>query len=228
MWFLDQLEPGSALYNFPGAVRLNDELDVTALRRALDEVIRRHDVLRTSFPEKDGLPEQLIAPSLDVALPIIDLGSLPESERDSLVQKLMLEEAKRPFNLSQGPLIRFTLLRLDRDQHVFLVTFHHIICDGWSIGIFLRELAELYRAFSEGVLAPLSDLSIQYADYAVWQGELLQGEFLQRQLSYWKERLEVRPSWKCRRTACARQSKAMREHAIASRFPWKSRPRCSN
>ncbi len=189
LWFLDQFEPGSPFYNVPTAVRLSGRLDVVALERTLNEIVRRHESLRTTFTALDGEPMQVISPSLTLPLPIVDLRHLPEAEREAEAMRLAQEEAKRPFDLSRGPLLRTTLLWLDEEEYLFLLTMHHIICDGWSIGVFIGELTALYTAFSAGKPSPLPELPIQYADFAVWQREWLQGEVLEEQLAYWKQQL---------------------------------------
>jgi len=192
LWFLDQLEGGSATYNVPAAMRLSGSLQVVALEQAIGEIVQRHEVLRTSFPMVNQSPVQAIAPCLSVTLPIVDL-QLPELEQSALVQRLAHEEATRPFDLSHGPLLRVTLLRLEEKTHVLLVTMHHIVSDGWSIGIFIRELSALYQAFSTIAPSPLPELPIQYADFAHWQRQWLSGEVLETQLNYWKQQLAGAP-----------------------------------
>jgi amino acid adenylation domain-containing protein len=193
LWFLDQLEPGSAAYNISGAIRLAGRLDTDALAQSLSEIIRRHEALRTTFDLRHGQPAQIINEAQPVSLPYVDLGQLPESEREARVRELAIEDATRPVDLKRGPLARFSLLRLSDESHVLLVTMHHIISDGWSIGVFVRELASLYAAFSESEASPLEELQLQYADYAVWQKEWLRGEMLERQLAYWSQQLEGAP-----------------------------------
>ena len=189
LWFLDQLELGSTAYNIPVAYSLKGPLDVDALKWSLDEIVRRHEVLRTTFEVVDGRPVQVIAMNLRLALPVADLRELPEAERETEVRRLHTEEAQQPFDLAQGPLLRVTLLRLGEEEHVLLLTMHHIVSDGWSMGIINRELSVLYEAFSAGKSSPFSDPPIQYADFAVWQRRWLQGEVLEEQLSYWKRQL---------------------------------------
>jgi len=188
LWFLDQLMPGSA-YNSPGAFRIESSIDVALAERIVNEIVRRHEVLRTTFLSIEGQPVQVIAPVLTLPVAVVDLGNLPEPKREAEVRRLATEEAQRPFDLAQGPLLRVTLLRLGDQEHVFLVTMHHIISDGWSIGVFIREAVVLYGAFSNGAASPLPELPIQYADYAVWQREWLQGEVLEEQLGYWRRQL---------------------------------------
>ncbi|RMF30995.1 MAG: non-ribosomal peptide synthetase, partial [Chloroflexi bacterium] len=193
LWFLDQLEPGNLLYNLPLAVRLSGRLDVEALERSLSEIVRRHEVLRTTFASVGGKPRQVIAPPKPLPLPLVDLTGLPEARREAEVQRLAQEEARRPFDLAHGPLLRVQLLKLDDEEHVVLVTMHHIVSDGWSMGVFVREIAALYAAFAAGEPSPLPELPIQYADFAAWQRKWLQGETLEKQLAYWKEQLSGSP-----------------------------------
>ena len=192
LWFIDQLEPGS-VYNFPAAVRLKGQLNVAALKLSLNEIVKRHESLRTTFTTVDGRPVQVIAPLLTVALPILDLRELPETEREAEVQRLATNEAQRPFDLAQGPLVRATVLRLGENDHVGLLTMHHIVTDGWSAGILIREMAMLYDAFCSERPASLPEMPVQYADFAHWQRNWLAGEVLETQLSYWKEQLRGAP-----------------------------------
>lgn len=187
LWFLDQLETGSFLYNVPRAFRISGDLNVEALRRTFDVIVARHEVLRTTFATVDGNPVQVIAESLRVPLPTVDLSQIVEREAEA--RRRVLEEAQRPFDLQSGPLLRTSLLRLSEEEHVLLLTMHHIVSDGWSAGILFRELRALYEGFSTDQPAQLPDLPIQYADYAVWQRKWLQGEVLERQLSYWQKQL---------------------------------------
>ncbi|BCL80822.1 non-ribosomal peptide synthetase [Ktedonobacteria bacterium brp13] len=189
LWLLDQLQPGSPLYLVPSARRLYGSMNVRALETALEELIHRHEILRTTFREMDGQAVQVIAPASRFLLPIVDLGALTEDERESEVQKLALQEAQQPCDLSRGPLLRVFLLDLDTERRVFLLTMHHIITDAWSEEIFYRELIALYHAALVGQPAPLPPLPVQYADFAVWQRQWLQGETLEKQLAYWKRQL---------------------------------------
>ena len=186
LWFLDQLEGQSASYNMPGALCLTGSLNVKALEMSLKEIIKRHEILRTNFPMVNKSAVQNIAPTQTAILPVVDWKALTEAEQEIEVQRLAIEEAQRPFDLANDLLVRVTLLRLNQQSHVLLVTMHHIISDGWSIGIFIRELSLLYEAFLSGQPSPLPELSIQYADFAHWQREWLQGEVLDTQLNYWK------------------------------------------
>ncbi|HZB43698.1 MAG TPA: condensation domain-containing protein, partial [Pyrinomonadaceae bacterium] len=189
LWFLDQLVPGNPFYNVPVAVRLVGRLDVSALERSLDEILARHEVLRTTFPDAAGRAVQRIAPAQTIALDVLDLRHLagPEREREAL--RLAGEEARRPFDLVAGPLMRATLLALDEAEHVLLLTMHHIASDGWSLGVLVGEVAALYASFRAGLPPSLPPLPIQYADFAYWQREWFRGEVLEAQLSYWKRQL---------------------------------------
>ncbi|HEU4884131.1 MAG TPA: amino acid adenylation domain-containing protein, partial [Longimicrobium sp.] len=190
LWFLDRLQPESAFYNVPMALWLDGALDVRALEHALGEIVRRHEVLRTTFRERDGAPSLSIAPFEGWTLPVDDLYGAGEAE----AERRAAEEAARPFDLGAGPLFRARLLRLDPDAHVLLMTLHHTVSDEWSFGVLFRELSALYAAALEGAESPLADLPVQYADYAVWQREQLAGEMLDRQLAYWKKRLTGAPA----------------------------------
>src|SRR5215471_7515415 len=194
LWFIDQLEPQSAVYNVPGALRIRGRLDVAVLELSLNEIVRRHQALRTTFSIVEGQPVQVVSPSLRISLPVVDLTDRPEAEREEEARRLAREEAQRPFDLARGPLLRVTLLRLGEQDHVLLLTMHHIVCDGWSMGVLYRELSLLYEAFSKGLPSPLSGLPIQYAYFAVWQQKWLQGEVLETQLSYWKKQFEGVPA----------------------------------
>ena len=189
LWFLDQLNPESALYNVPLAVRLSGPLDPKAIEQSVNEIVRRHESLRTTFPNVEGQPVPVIAPHLEVKLQVHDLASLPETEREARAQSLLYEEGGMPFDLAHGPLIRTTLVKLSDEQHVFLVVMHHITSDGWSLVLFFKELTAIYEAIARGEQSPLPDLEVQYADYAAWQREWLQGDVLERQLSYWTRQL---------------------------------------
>src|SRR5882672_5931778 len=189
LWFLNQLEPGNPAYNISLALRLRGRLEVSALEQSLSEMVRRHEVLRTTLENVDGQTVQVIAPARPMQLALIDLSALPASEREREARLRATAEAQGPFDLSRGPLIRATLLRLSELEHVLLFTMHHIVSDGWSLGILRREVAALYEAYAQGRPAALPELSIQYADFAVWQREWLQGAVLEEQLSYWRGQL---------------------------------------
>ena len=194
LWFLDQLEPGNPAYNIPAVLRLSGVLDPAALGQSLREIVRRHETLRTTFSTADGRPFQTVAPAPALSLPVIDLQELPADRRDAEAQKIIAEETRQSFDLAQGLLTRARLLRLGREEHILLLTMHHIASDGWSRGILLRELAALYRAFTTGNPSPLPELPVQYTDFAVWQRQWLQGETLEEQLAYWKKQLAALPA----------------------------------
>ena len=194
LWFLDQLVKNNSFYNIPLAARLEGALDLGALERAVNELVRRHEALRTRFVEVDGEPEQEILPELKLKLQVEDLSRQREGEdREAEVRRFINEEAVGVFNLAQGPLLRLKVLRLGERKHVLLVTMHHIVSDGWSMEVLMRELTAIYKAFSEGQESPLADLSIQYGDFAVWQRNWLRGEVLEEQLGYWRGRLQDAP-----------------------------------
>jgi amino acid adenylation domain-containing protein len=190
LWFMNQLIPGTPVHNIPVAIQLDSRLNVTALEQSINQIISRHEALRTTVRTENGQPVQVIAENLRLNLEVLDLTNLPEPARESEALRIKTEEAHAPFDLVNGPLIRTKLVRLHEHQHLLLLTMHHIISDGWSVGIVLRELGLLYQSFAAGESTSLPELPIQYADYAVWQRERLQGEFLQRQLSYWKQQLD--------------------------------------
>jgi amino acid adenylation domain-containing protein len=193
LWVIDQLAPGSAAYNIPTALRLTGKINLTALEQSVNEIVRRHEVLRTTYRMVDAGPVQAVSPATAASIPVVDLTLLPASEREIETHRLVEEEAQRPFNLLTGPMFRVTLLRLEAREHVLLFTMHHIVSDLWSTGVLIREVAMLYEAFSEGQPSPLEELPIQYADFAVWQRKWLQGEELEKQLGYWKKQLEGAP-----------------------------------
>jgi amino acid adenylation domain-containing protein len=194
LWFLDQLEPGNPLYNVPCAIHLSGDLNQEALERSLNEIVRRHEILRTRFTTSNGQPVQVIAPTLSIPLPVTELGRLPEPERSAKAERLAAEEAKRSFNLGAGPLLRANLLRLAANEHVLLLNIHHIASDETSREIIVRELVALYDAFSQGKPSPLQELKTQYADYAVWQRGWLKNGTLEKETAYWRERLQGAPA----------------------------------
>jgi hypothetical protein len=193
IWFLNQLEPASPAYNLRTAVRLVGRLDVALLERSLNAIVQRHEALRTTFLSVNGQPQQVIAPTLSISLPVVTLDHLPLAERDAQLLERQLQDTEQPFDLEHGPLLRTSLLRLGAEEHVLLLTMHHIISDGWSQGVQLHELAALYAAFAHGKPSPLPELPIQYADYVLWQRDWLQGSILDEQLVYWKTQLEPLP-----------------------------------
>ncbi|HEY2737839.1 MAG TPA: condensation domain-containing protein, partial [Thermoanaerobaculia bacterium] len=193
LWFLDQWEPGNPAYNIPAAVRLSGPLDAAAFAATLREIVRRHEALRTAFPEMDGRPAQRIALAVDLVVPLIDLAALPAARRETETVRLARADAARSFDLARGPLLRTALLRLAAGEHVALVAMHHIVSDGWSIGVLIAEVAAIYGAFRAGRPHGLPELPIQYADFAVWQRGWLQGDELEKQLGSWRERLAGMP-----------------------------------
>ncbi len=193
LWFLDQLEGTSTEYNMPQALRLKGELDRGALEKTINAIVERHESLRTHFAMVEGEPVQVIERELRIAVPLEDLSGKGEEEREERVKAAMREEASKPFDLSRGPVVRMSLLKLGEQEHVLLRTMHHIVSDGWSQGVFNREFMVLYEAFREGRESPLKELGVQYADFAMWQREWLEGGALDEGLKYWKEKLEGIP-----------------------------------
>src|SRR5690242_7089116 len=189
LWFLQQLDPQSAAYNVPRAVRLAGPLNISALRRSLSEVVRRHEVLRTTFTTINEQPVQIVHEAQPLSLPVIDLSDLPEAEREASIRALFTAETSRPFNLENDSLLRASLVRAGDEDHVFFFTLHHIVSDGWSSGVLISELVALYDAYSHDRPSPLLELPVQYADYAVWQRQQLQGETLEEHLAYWEQKL---------------------------------------
>ncbi|RKG90846.1 non-ribosomal peptide synthetase, partial [Corallococcus sp. CA053C] len=194
LWLLDQLQPGSASYNIPTALRLTGRVDVESLRRAFEALVARHETLRTTLVQYQGQPAQRIHAPMAWALPLIDVSSLPEARREAEARSLANQEAQRPFDLEAGPLLRTALVRLSGEEHLLLVTMHHIVSDGWSMGVLVRELTALYAAFHAGQEPALAPLPVQYADFTIWQRNWLQGETLDAQLGYWKEKLAGAPA----------------------------------
>ncbi|HSF40688.1 MAG TPA: amino acid adenylation domain-containing protein [Thermoanaerobaculia bacterium] len=189
LWFLDQLQPGQPTYNIPSALRMSGPLSPAALAGAFAEVVRRHEALRTTFPAVAGRPVQRIAPPAPFPLPVVDLGALPAGEGEREATRLTALEAAHPFDLAAGPLLRAGLLRLGEGEHLLLATLHHIVSDGWSMGILIRELGAAYQALAAGTSPVLPELPVQYADWAVWQRQWLQGDVLEAQLAYWRRQL---------------------------------------
>nr|WP_205522819.1 non-ribosomal peptide synthetase [Myxococcus eversor] len=193
LWFLHQLEPGSPFYNMPMPVRVRGQLNVSALRSCFTELVHRHEALRTTFHNVDGQPVQRILPHVDFPLAQVDLRAIPEPQRTEEVRRLTAEDARRPFSLAHGPLLRALLLRLGEQEQVLLLNMHHIVSDGWSMGVLIREVGALYETFSTGQPSSLPELPVQYADYSVWQRSWLQGEALESQLSWWRRQLAGAP-----------------------------------
>jgi acyl carrier protein len=193
LWFLDQLAPGSPAYNLPAALRLRGPLDLAALAQSLTALVQRHAALRTTFAPRNGQPLQRIASRLTLALPLLDLQALPTTTRDLVVKQLATAEAWRSFDLARGPLLRVTIMRSQPHEHVLLLTLHHIVADGWSITLLIREVTTRYAAAQHGQLAALPALPIQYVDYAVWQRQWLAGPAHEAQLAYWRQLLADLP-----------------------------------
>jgi amino acid adenylation domain-containing protein len=193
MWFLHHLSGDRPVYNVQRAERLSGPLDVAALEKSLNEVVRRHEALRTTFPAVDGHPVPVVAPARPLHLSIVDLRSAPEGQQRAEVQRLAIDEARRLFDIGKGPLVRVKLLRLAPQSHVLLVTMPHILIDGWSMGVLFREQALLYGAYCAGEPSPLPDLSLQYSDFARWQEEHLEGEAQDHLLAYWRQQLAGAP-----------------------------------
>ncbi|MGZ7104598.1 MAG: amino acid adenylation domain-containing protein, partial [Candidatus Angelobacter sp.] len=193
LWFIDQLEPGSSAYNMPFGLKLTGRVDRVALQASVREIVMRHEVLRTSFPADQGIAVQRIASDPEFGWEYLDLKEVREKDRVIEIQNLVRNEADAPFDLAHGPLLRVKLLQLTEQEHVLLVTMHHIVSDGWSMNVMAKELAKVYESLRAGVPPSLPELEIQYADYAVWQREWLQGEMLELQLEYWKKQLADAP-----------------------------------
>ncbi len=193
LWFLDRLEPGSPLYNIPSVLRIHGNLNIAALEKSFNEVIKRHEVLRTTFSEEKGEPHQIIQEQLHVPLERIDLRQLPAQDREKEFLRLAVEESLKPFNLTTGPLLRVTLIEMaDKDYGLF-VTMHHIVSDNWSTGLFVHEIMEFYKAIVQNRPPRLQPLTVQYADFAAWQRKWLSGKTLENQLQYWREQLQGIP-----------------------------------
>jgi acyl carrier protein len=195
LWFLDQLEPLNPLYNISYVTRMSGQLHIDALEESLRAVVRRHESLRTTFQVMDDEPVQVIAPDLPVKITLLDVSHLPTlEEREAEARRLANEEIRTPFNLEVGPLMRPLLIKIGEDDHAMILNMHHIISDRWSFGVLSQELATLYEARVAGKQSPLPELEIQYVDYAVWQREFLSGDVLDRQLGYWRQKLEGAPA----------------------------------
>ncbi|MBC8646893.1 MAG: amino acid adenylation domain-containing protein, partial [Thermoanaerobaculia bacterium] len=217
LWFLHELDPGSSAYNLPVLLRVAGPLDTGALERAVNEVVARHETLRTSFAVTEGEPVQVIAPELRVPLVVREVGGTLAANLEEEALRLATAETRRPFDLRTGPLFRANLWRLQRDDHVLLLNMHHAVADGWSFAVLLAELAELYEATSQGAPSPLPALPLQYADFAVWQRSLLTGRTLERRIAHWKTRLEGAPERLALPSDRPRGRVAGSEGAVASR-----------
>ena len=194
LWFLDQLEPGTAAYNLVRAFRVTGPLNVDALASAFQAVVQRHESLRTVFENVDGSAKQIVLSGVKIEMPVVNLTDLPEGERKTEALRVASEQGKRPFDLTAGPLLRTMLLKLDRNQHLLVLAMHHIVTDGWSISILFRELTQCYEAFIENRQPELKELPVQYAEFAQWQRKFLAGEILQKQVAYWKQKLANAPT----------------------------------
>lgn len=190
LWFVQQIDPETTAYNIPGALQLSGPLDVAALEQSVREVVRRHEILRTSFRLANSAVVQVIDSEWSFSLETIDLSA--DADRDARVMTLVREKARQPFKLDEGPAWRASLLRLGPEEHVLLFTMHHIICDGWSSDVLVCEVTMLYETYTHGQKSPLPELPIQYADYVVWQRELLSGAVVDAQVDYWKKQLQGR------------------------------------
>ncbi|HTR98323.1 MAG TPA: amino acid adenylation domain-containing protein [Bacteroidota bacterium] len=189
LWFIDRMSPGAATYNVPYAYRLQGGVETAHIERALSDVVRRHEILRTTFSEEGGTPRQTVHEPADVRVAVVDLAGVHPAEKEMQAGRILRDESHRGFDLRQGPLMRATLVRLGPEDQILVIVFHHIVFDGWSEGLFFRELSAFYDAASRGVPAELSPMTLQYGDYVLWQRERLQGEMLEHQLAYWREKL---------------------------------------
>lgn len=189
LWFLYQLDPESYAFNITNAVRLTGKLNVSSLEKALNEIVRRHEALRTTFANIDDEPVQVIAPELRIPLPVINLRDWPKHERETEAARLITASAREPFDITRGSLLRTLLVQLEDDQHIALLVMHHIVSDGWSMGVLVRELCSLYSAYAGNHPAKLPGLPVQYADFTTWQRERLSGDRLNELLAYWKKQL---------------------------------------
>ena len=194
LWFLDQLLAGNPVYNMPTAFRLSGFLDIGCLEQSLNAVIERHEVLRTTIESVEGKPVQIVRRKHRSSFGSHDLSIGPEEEREAEASKILAQEARRPFNLAQDLMLRATLIKRSEQEHILLLVMHHIASDGWSMGILMRELSHFYEAEITGRPSSLPELPIQYADYAEWQLEWLQGKVLDEQLDYWKQQLAGAPT----------------------------------
>ena len=193
LWFLDQLEPGTTAYNICVPFRITGRLSVTALSQSVNEMLRRQEALRTTFPAVDGKPVQLLSPWSNQDLPLVDLQPVPAPARDAVVHQLIVEAGGQPFDLANGPLLRTNLIRLANEDHLLLMTLHHISLDEWSMRILLHDTAQIYKAFARGESSPLDELPIQYRDFAHWQRQWLQNDVLKAEIDFWRKQLDGSP-----------------------------------
>jgi NRPS condensation-like uncharacterized protein len=190
LWFLDQLEPGTAAYNLPRVFRITGAVNVEALSKAVQAIVARQESLRTVFTVAEGEPKQVVLPTLEIDLSVDNLPGMPESEREQEALRRAAEEARKPFNLEAGPLVRILLFRLRPDKHTLVLIMHHIITDGWSMNVMFRELTELYDSFAAGRKPQLPPLPVQYSDFSEWQRKNVTSEFLANQSEYWRRKLQ--------------------------------------
>ncbi|HEY9811289.1 MAG TPA: amino acid adenylation domain-containing protein [Halomicronema sp.] len=193
LWFFDQLTPRNSFYNVSTILRLTGPLNLTVLEQTFNEIISRHEALRTTFAAVEGEPMQIISPRLNIPLKILNLQELPKIEREKQAKKLAELESEEPFNLATGPLIRISVIQLEETENILLLTMHHIVSDDWSVGVLIRELGTIYKAFAENKPSPLPELPLQYADFSEWHCECLQGEKLETLLAYWRQQLQGIP-----------------------------------
>lgn len=218
LWFLEQLQPGSSLYNVPTPFRIRGRLDRALLERSFREVIARHEILRTTFRAIDGEPMQIVSATADFHIPALDLTAHPAAERETVMRRLVREESERPFDLAAGPLLRAVLLDLGPAEQVLTITAHHLITDSWSQDVLMRELTAVYTALANGVTPALEELPIQYADFAAWQRDAMRGEVLEKELRFWRGRLRGWSRWTCRTPGASRKGECRR--AKTSPFSW--------
>ena len=193
LWFIDQVEPGNTLYNLPAAFRVHGQLKAALLEQSFAALIARHEILRTTFGSVDGEPIQIVAPAGQFHLPVVDLHALAGATQEAEVGRIIREESERPFDLANGPLFRAALLELAPSEQVLIVSVHHIITDAWSQEVLMREVTAVYSALAKGGSPDLPELPIQYADFAAWQREAMQGEVLAKELAFWRKRLAGLP-----------------------------------
>ena len=182
LWFLDQFEIERSLYNIPLAMKLIGNLDLVVLKSCIEEIIRRHESLRTTFKLVGDQPYQVISSDTEFNLQVVELNDTSEDDLEEAIAGYLIAEARKPFDLEHGPLFRVVLMKLSVDHHIVLFNMHHIISDGWSMGVLIREFVQLYEAFQGNSSSPLAELSVQYADYSIWQQNWLNGEVYENQL----------------------------------------------
>ena len=220
LWFLDQLDPETAAYNLSRAFRIVGPLDVDNLTRAFDMVVERHAALRTVFDSVEGKGQQIVLSELDVEIPIVDLAGFPRSERESEALRIAAEEATKPFDLREGPLIRPVLVRLEPETHFLLLTMHHIITDGWSISLLFRDVTKSYVAITKNQTPDLPELPLQYTEYAQWHREYMSGEVLTAEIEFWKRKLAGAQTLLDLTTDHPRPATPDLERRYRSKSPW--------